>query len=1105
MSRRGSQRRGTVMNFWHTVRLLVRHCVTLFVRVRVYECVCVLVRLLSTWRLRVCWCVGRACLFVRLSLSRLGSGHLWGGFGSLTIWPLDVPGVIDGVVLCVACPRCVSGLSVGFDWCAGKRQCGREGCLHLHQVATRPEDVFTREEASARRLPPPPPSFLFSSSTGSCSHSSGPPPPTALPATGRLAPTVPVSVLPVSLPGRPRRLSPPQPAASAAAAAASASATSATAAAAPSSAAPPAAAAPAPLPVVSLSPARLSLAASASGRRRFPPPSREAAGGWGAAADAIDASSPAAAAAAARAASKAASTPGSARKTPVALSGKASSLSSASGVAPSMTLSPSSAWSSGGGQSAWAAPPTVWSSPPATTVWSSPPVLAETSPSRSSATAAASSSSSATGPTLLRSATLGAGARDVAPPPSAWACVPAAVARPAPAVKAVGGSFRPPPPPPPGFAPPGFGPLPTAAASIRPGTNEWGAPPTSGGAGSVRSLGQPKLTGGAGRPSGIAAPGGPGCVAAGQPAAAATAAPSDARFGAPRRAAADRVAAGGGGPSPGLTSPPGLTGSPIHPSPRTSPRSCSRFGFARRREGAVGGGGAKEALTPTPAPAPAPALTAPPMSLVGGGGGGGRVDGGGSGGKRTVPDFLGAPGATGGSAGRPARTLPVLGAVSPGAGALPPPSPPAAATLAVGGGRGGTGGRRRGPTSGSGRDGSLPAAAPLATKSVGALPVPVGASHLSSLGLGPSLSQSSGDHQGTPPSPAGALGPGALESIPSNMTVSPTRGSPPPGDSVDSPLPTPTLLTLLGTAAEASAVELPTGTALSVADATPPLAAGGLALDAGTRAAVGGGGGDCVASAKSSTPSAPPGFGPPRCVPPSDAFLVSDHSLEASFCGTSGENSLAPVCTSVSNVTLPPPSPSSGSTSIMSSPGLPAASGPRLPSSPSCAASLASPPEATSLTRSSALGPRASPAGTAIVQRAPSPLPPRSRLLASGIMDAAHAVWRSLVTAASGVGRSSKGGGGGWRGAGADGDEGSSATEDDGDAGDADSAGDDGSQTDDGELDEDANEEEEGGHARFPPTSASVASMGMPCGRNDSAVGRYGALMPSWSAEGETS
>lgn len=120
-------------------------------------------------------------------------------------------------------------------------------------------------------------------------------------------------------------------------------------------------------------------------------------------------------------------------------------------------------------------------------------------------------------------------------------------------------------------------------------------------------------------------------------------------------------------------------------------------------------------------------------------------------------------------------------------------------------------------------------------------------------------------------------------------------------------------------------------------------------------------------------------------------------------------------------------------------------------------------------------------------------------------MDAAHAVWRSLVTAASGVGRSSKGDGGGWRGAGADGDEGSSATEDDGDADDADSAGDGGSQTDDGELDEDADEEEEGVHARFPSTSASVASMGMPCGRSDSAAGRYRALMPSWSAEEGTS
>lgn len=120
-------------------------------------------------------------------------------------------------------------------------------------------------------------------------------------------------------------------------------------------------------------------------------------------------------------------------------------------------------------------------------------------------------------------------------------------------------------------------------------------------------------------------------------------------------------------------------------------------------------------------------------------------------------------------------------------------------------------------------------------------------------------------------------------------------------------------------------------------------------------------------------------------------------------------------------------------------------------------------------------------------------------------MDAAHAVWRSLVTAASGVGRSSKGGGGGWRGADADGDEGSSATEDDGDTGDADLAGGGASQTDDGELDDESHEEQ-AGHVRFPPSSASVASMGMPCGRNDSAAaGRYGALMASWSAEGETS
>lgn len=495
MSRRGLQRRGTVMSFWHTVRLLVRHCVSLFV-CACFVRVCVRVRLASTWRLRVCWCVCRAWLFVSLCQSRLGSGHLCGGFGSLTIWPLDVPSVIVDVVLCVVCPGCVSGLSVGFVLCAGKRQCGREGCLHLHQVATRPEDVFTREEASARRLPPPPPSFLFSSSTGSSSQSSGPLPPTALPATSRLAPAVPVSVLPVSLPGRPRRLSPPQPAASAAAVATSATATSATATA-PSSAALPAAAAPAPLPVVSLSPARLSLAASASGRRRFPPPSREAAGGWGAAADAIDASSPAAAAAAARAASKAASTPGSARKTPVALSGKASSLSSASGVAPSMTLSPSSAWSSAGGQTAWTSQPTVWSSPPATTVWSSPPVLAQTSPSRSSATAAASSSSSATGPTLLRSATLGAGARDVASPPSAWACVPAAVARPAPAVKAVGGSFRPHPPPPQALRRPDSGrsrrplrllDLPPTSGAHRPPA---GAPVTSAASGSRSSSAMP--------------------------------------------------------------------------------------------------------------------------------------------------------------------------------------------------------------------------------------------------------------------------------------------------------------------------------------------------------------------------------------------------------------------------------------------------------------------------------------------------------------------------------------------------------------------------------------------------------------------------------------
>lgn len=110
------------------------------------------------------------------------------------------------------------------------------------------------------------------------------------------------------------------------------------------------------------------------------------------------------------------------------------------------------------------------------------------------------------------------------------------------------------------------------------------------------------------------------------------------------------------------------------------------------------------------------------------------------------------------------------------------------------------------------------------------------------------------------------------------------------------------------------------------------------------------------------------------------------------------------------------------------------------------------------------------------------------------------------------MGRSSKGVGV-WRGTGADGDEGSSATEDEDEAGDADSGDDVGSQADDNddeldddELDDEAEEEEESGHSHFPPTSASVASMGMPCGRSDSAVaGRYGALMPSWSSEGETS
>lgn len=408
----------------------------------------------------------------------------------------------------------------------------------------------------------------------------------------------------------------------------------------------------------------------------------------------------------------------------------------------------------------------------------------------------------------------------------------------------------------------------------------------------------------------------------------------------------------------------------------------------------------------------------------------------------------------------------------------------------------GTGGRRPEPSLGFGAQASLSAAAPVAA-------LPVGASRQSSLGLGPSLSELAGAHHGTPPSPAVPLGPGALESIPSNMSVSPTRGSP-PGDSVDSSPTTPTLLSLLESTEVSTSVP-PHRTALSIASAAPSLAAGGPSSDAGTRATTGCGGGDGIASTKRSTPLAPPGFGPPRCVPSSDAFLVAEQSLDTSFCET-----LAPVSTSVSNVTLPPPSPSSGSTSIVSSPGLAVEAGPRLPLPPSCSASRATPPESSPPTRSSALGGRASPSVAATAQRPTAPAPPRSRLLATGIMDAAHAVWRSLVMAASGVGRSSKGGGV-WRVAGADGDEGSSATEDDGEAGDAGSGDDVGSQPDhdvdeldDDELGEEV-EEEEDNYSRFPPSSTSVASMGMPCGQSDStSAGRYGALVPSWSAEGET-
>jgi len=120
------------------------------------------------------------------------------------------------------------------------------------------------------------------------------------------------------------------------------------------------------------------------------------------------------------------------------------------------------------------------------------------------------------------------------------------------------------------------------------------------------------------------------------------------------------------------------------------------------------------------------------------------------------------------------------------------------------------------------------------------------------------------------------------------------------------------------------------------------------------------------------------------------------------------------------------------------------------------------------------------------------------------LAEVAAAMWRfASVT----LGRSSKGVGG-WRGAGSDGDEGSSATEEGYEEvvavgnGDDSDAGVDGQAEDGDEVDE---VDEEETHSLFPPSSAAAASMGMPCGRADFAVGRYDALDASWSTEGGTS